>query len=472
LASALQLQRFSDEEIGAAFDEADRNRNGVLEPREMDTFAGMDYAEVCTLVGADEQKDYGIPREFFVSAVANLAERLDYRIYPIAVNLVLTGLAEGTLGPAMPLLISQLGLSTAQAGILTTGFGLAKLLGNIPFGVAADKYGRRSVMVFGCSCVTLGVFSAAVGATWSCYELLLLERVLNGVGLSALFTGALVAAADVSTPRNRARSMAPMYIGYNCGNAIGPFAAGVVISAVGLKYALCGTGAMLGLNTLSSFATVKETKPSMITSELGFMEAYQAALQTWISLLQSGPLRQASLYQALFWSAMGGGFMTCLPMLLGSPNLGLSPNTLGMCFGGFAVTNAVAAQPLATLVDKFGKEGMLMGGIGLLGASSIMLPLCHDLATLSMALGGWAVAFTLVYPIPQAIAIDHVGPADRSNATAMVRTFGDIGLVAGGILAGVLGNTLPIETILVVLGCTCVGTSVGNIFHRYLRKPN
>jgi len=148
-------------------------------------------------------------------------------------------------------------LTTAQAGILTTGFGLAKLLGNIPFGVAADKYGRRPVIAFGCSCVTIGLFSAAVGASLSCYELLLLERVLNGVGLSALFNGALVAAADVSTPRNRARSMAPMFIGYNCGNAFGPFAAGVVISAAGLKYALCGTGALLGLNTLSSFATVK-----------------------------------------------------------------------------------------------------------------------------------------------------------------------------------------------------------------------
>jgi len=105
LASALQLQRYSDEEIGAAFDEADRNRNGLLEAHEMDNFADMDYAEVCSLVGADEQKKYGVPREFFVRTVANLAERLDYRIYPIAVNLVLTGFAEGTLGPAMPLLI-------------------------------------------------------------------------------------------------------------------------------------------------------------------------------------------------------------------------------------------------------------------------------------------------------------------------------------------------------------------------------
>jgi len=210
----------------------------------------------------------------------------------------------------------------------------------------------------------------------------------------------------------------------------------------------------------------------MTKSELGFSEAYQAALQSWIPLLQSGPLRQASLYQALFWSAIGGGFMTCLPMLLGSPNLGLSPSTLGMCFGGFAVTNAAAAQPLATLADKFGKEEMLIGGVGLLGASSIMLPMCHDLTTLSMALGGWAFSFTLVYPIPQAIATDHVGPEDRSNAMAMVRTFGDVGLAAGGVLASVLGNTLPIETILVVLGSTCVGTSAGNICHRYLRKPN
>ena len=59
----------------------------------------------------------------------------------------------------------------AQAGIMATGFGPAQLLGHITSGVALDKYGRRPVTVFGCSFVAIGLFSAAVGAPLSCYEL-------------------------------------------------------------------------------------------------------------------------------------------------------------------------------------------------------------------------------------------------------------------------------------------------------------
>merc|ERR1719223_858923 len=125
--------------------------------------------------------------------------------------------------------------------------------------------------------------------------------------------------------------MAPMSIGFNFGNAFGPFAAGILISGVGLSYTFCGSAALLGLNTLSSVAMVKETRPAEVKSEQGFLQAYKASVQSWVPLLQSAPLRQATLYQGLFWGAFGAGFMTCLPVLLGSDKLGLTAATLGMC---------------------------------------------------------------------------------------------------------------------------------------------
>mmetsp|Transcript_38295 Transcript_38295/g.110614 ORF Transcript_38295/g.110614 Transcript_38295/m.110614 type:complete len:514 (-) Transcript_38295:276-1817(-) len=469
LSTALQLQKYSDEEIGAAFDRADANGNGLLEPSETETLADVDYDDIRSLVAADTEVASGIAREDFVKAVGSHAERLDYRIYPIAGSLVLTGFSIGIFGPATPLLIAQLGMTTAQTGVLTSCFGVAKLVGNIPFGVAADRYGRQPVIVFGCGCLSAGTLAVGAAASVSSYELVLLGRALNGLGVSALITGAFVAAADVSTPRNRARSMAPISMGFNFGNAFGPFAAGVLLSAVGLKYTFCGAGALLGLNTLSSLAIVRETKPAMIKSEQGFMQAYAAALQSWVPLLRSARLRQATLYQALFWGAFGGGFMTCLPVLLGSAKLGLSASALGMCYGGIAVTNVIAAQPLATLTDKLGKERAMLGGLGLLGTSLAMLPLCHDFPTLSLALGGWAISSTLLFPVPQAIAADHTSPEDRSNALAMVRTLGDVGLVAGGMMASLLGTTCSIETILMVVGGTCVCSSAGSVSRRLLQ---
>merc|ERR1739848_93102 len=101
---------------------------------------------------------------------------------------MLTGFSVGIFGPATPMLISQLGMTTAQTGFLTTGFGVMKLLGNIPCGVAADKYGRQPVMVFGCGCLTLGTLSVGVASAVQSYELVLLGRSLNGLGVAALIT--------------------------------------------------------------------------------------------------------------------------------------------------------------------------------------------------------------------------------------------------------------------------------------------
>lgn len=466
LGKALHLDTYSDAEIRAAFDKADENKDGSLEPKETDNIEGVKYEELRSFVAADKEDSAGIPREVFVEGIAKKADQLDFRVYPIAGSLVLTGFSMGIFAPATPLLISQLGMTTAQTGFLTTGFGIAKLVGNIPFGVAADKYGRRPVIVFGGACLTVGTLAVAAAASTSSYECVLFGRVVNGLGVSALITGAFVAAADISTPRNRARSMAPMSIGFNFGNAFGPFAAGILISGVGLSYTFCGSAALLGLNTLSSVAMVKETRPAEVKSEQGFLQAYKASVQSWVPLLQSAPLRQATLYQGLFWGAFGAGFMTCLPVLLGSDKLGLTAATLGMCYGGIAVTNVLAAQPLAMMTDKVGKQEMMLGGMGLLGLSLGGLPLCSDISTLPMALGGWAIASTILFPVPQAIAADVTSAEDRSNALAMVRTLGDVGLVAGGVLASLLGTSCSIETILMIVGSTCFTTSAGSLGRR------
>lgn len=463
----MRLKTYSDEEIAAAFDNLDANNKGVLEPADMEHLDDLRYEDVCSLVGSDPRQSPGIPRQAFVKAIGDLAERVDFRIYPVAGSLVLAGFSVGIFGPATPLLITQLGITTAQTGMLTTAFGVTKLLGNIPCGVAADKYGRQPVIVFGGACITLGTLAVSVASTLSLYELLLIGRMLNGIGACALLTGSFVVAADVSTPRNRARSMAPIGMGFNVGSAFGPFAAGLLISTIGIEHTFHCSAAVLGVNTIMSYAMVKETKPPLLKSSEGFVEAFTSSVQSWGPLLQSAPLRQATLYQALTWGAFGAGFMTCLPVLLGSAKLGLPASTLGFFYGGIAATNVIAAQPLATLTDKVGKQEAMLGGMSLLGCSLAVLPLCHDVATLSVALGGWAIASTLIFSIPQAIAADHTNAQDRSNALAMVRTLGDVGLVAGGIGASLLGTTCSIETILTVTGSVCVATTGGSIARRF-----
>lgn len=59
------------------------------------------------------------------------------------------GAAVGVIIPCMPALATDLGIGPAEYGIVIGSLALTKLLGNIPASNAADKHGRKSIIVKG-----------------------------------------------------------------------------------------------------------------------------------------------------------------------------------------------------------------------------------------------------------------------------------------------------------------------------------
>jgi predicted MFS family arabinose efflux permease len=102
-----------------------------------------------------------------------------------------------------PTLISELHLSASQIGILTSAYFLAFALGQLPVGLALDRYGPRRVQF------TLLCF-AALGCLWFSIANNLIEliaaRALTGFGLAASFMGSLKAVSDWR-PASRMPSM-------------------------------------------------------------------------------------------------------------------------------------------------------------------------------------------------------------------------------------------------------------------------
>ena len=406
-------------------------------------------------------------------------EARDPRIWPLSATMMLSGTAVGVVLPVMPLLVGQLGLSEAQFGIAVSAFGLAKLLGNVPSAVLVDRLGRRPTLVGGLVVISAGFI--AVGSTTS-LEGLIFARFLTGLGVSALISGAVMAAADISTARNRASMMAPLMAAFNAGTVLGPAIGGVCAGAVGVSHTFHVVAAAFAANAAASHAVVAETMPAHV-AKAARAQSLGAALASsvgeWAPLIRAIPMMRALLLlNGAYWGALAGANMTLLPLMLAGDTFGLSAPQIGGVFAlqsivsvrvpgpdqpavyasatclcsasappahSRRVAQVLLAAPCASLADRVGPTRVLAPALGLSSAAMLAFAASSDILQASCAIALWSVGGTLLGSAPTAAAANLAAPEQRSQALALMRTAGDVGLLCGASSVGYVATMVGCE---------------------------
>lgn len=80
------------------------------------------------------------------------------------------------------------------------------------------------------------------------FEQLVAARLVQGLGVSALITSATMAVADISTPINRARMLAPVMAAFSAGTVLGPAAGGFLAGSIGLQPTFFVVGSLFFAN--------------------------------------------------------------------------------------------------------------------------------------------------------------------------------------------------------------------------------
>ncbi len=93
-----------------------------------------------------------------------------------------------SIGVIAPDLAREVGLSAAGIGLLASAFFMSFAAAQVPLGVAIDRFGPRLVLAISSAVAVIGtlVFATAASA-----ELLLLGRILTGIGCSSFFIAPL-----------------------------------------------------------------------------------------------------------------------------------------------------------------------------------------------------------------------------------------------------------------------------------------
>jgi MFS family permease len=129
-------------------------------------------------------------------------------------------------------------------GIALGAYGLTQAMFQIPFGMAADTYGRKRVIVIG---LLLFAFGSAVAALATDIWWTILGRVLQGAGAISAAVTAL--AADLTREQHRTKVMAMI------GSSIGLVFAISLVAAPAL-YAAIGMGGIFWLTAILALAAI------------------------------------------------------------------------------------------------------------------------------------------------------------------------------------------------------------------------
>ncbi|HEV2249591.1 MAG TPA: MFS transporter [Candidatus Limnocylindria bacterium] len=237
---------------------------------------------------------------------------------------VLWGLGFGLIAPIQPLFLASIGAGPTQIGLV---FGIGNIAGGLlilPAGLAADRWGRRLVIIASGLSGTLGALVLVPLATW---EPATVSSVLYWAGTASL--PAMSAHVSAIAPRAvLGRAMGLVYGAFFLGFIVASPLAGTLAAHFGMRATILAGAVLFALSTASAFgldpgravraaATVRFGRPFWLLLVLAPFGAFVAVLPTpllpvYVRDIVGSPLELVGVYVAslslgsALFSALGG----------------------------------------------------------------------------------------------------------------------------------------------------------------------
>jgi MFS family permease len=369
------------------------------------------------------------------------------------VTSVVEGLGVSQVFAFLPSLLTEMGVPRADrlafvglftALIFVVGAPLVPL-----WGVWADKYSRKAVIVR--SCLVEAVVFACVALSQEPWQLALSVLL---IGFQLGNTGVMLAGIrDVVPERRLGTTMAIFGASGPVGFAVGPILGGVIL-VDGLGWSLSGVfwlSAALSVGTALLVALAsREVRPSVVPEGRVLQLAYGAVR----GVLADPAIRRifAIYFVAYLANQLARPYQPVIVEEVVPPGAGLA-SAIGYVVGGAALIGAFAATAGGALGDRVGFRPVLVAALLGGGVALLFTPLAPTLLVLSLTVLAFTACFGSVGAMVISLLSTEVPPERRSATLNLVYlplyAAGIIGPIVGGIVAPVTGPAGPF-----VLGAT------------------
>jgi MFS family permease len=292
--------------------------------------------------------------------------------------------------PLLPFYGHELNASPLQVTMLFAAYSLGNVFGEIWWGRASDKYGRKRILVLTTAGAALGyVAFAFVPSLW----LALLIRTVTG-----FFGGTLGVCqsyiADVTQPEDRPRSMGFFGAAINMGFVIGPAFGGLLarpeLGLAGFRPPIFVAAAFCALSALWSTLALRDSRaPGAMRRPPDWSEAFRFV---------AGDALLRRLFALAFIGIGAFASMEAVFGLWTQANFGWSTHEVGLTFIAVGATGlAVQLLLIGPLSRRYGEARVIVLGMVVLGLSMILQPVLKNpiaaVVLMSTLMGGHSTAF-------------------------------------------------------------------------------
>lgn len=321
--------------------------------------------------------------------------------------------------PTLPLFVKELGGTDQLVGIIVGIFTFSALIFRPYAGKSLETKGRQFVYMLGLSIFVISVGSFAFVTS---IALLLVMRVVQGVGWGFSTTATGTIATDLIPPKRRGEGMGYFGLSGNLALALGPTLGLSLVGEISFKslFLICGS---LGLVAL------------LLSTQIRYKKVEQSPHKSTtvkFDIFEKTAVRPAVLL--FFITVTFGGIASFLP--LHAVKQGVTG--IESYFLVYALFLLISRTFAGKIYDRKGHLYVFPAGAFCIFLSMFLLAWLPNTTVLLIAAGIYGLGFGSVQPALQAWAIDQAAENRKGMANATFFSFFDLGVGIGAITFGQL----------------------------------
>jgi predicted MFS family arabinose efflux permease len=361
------------------------------------------------------------------------------------------------LYPVLPVLAADLKVDEAQIGLVMAAFTAPAIVLAPLFGIMADLYGRRWLLVFGLAVFGLAGAAAALAPS---YEWVLILRAIQGIGASALLPLTIVLISDILPDDREIR-------GQGIKVALDRVAM-IVLPLIGGALAILSWRAafvpflLIVVLAIAAYLWMPETNKGEHDSLKDYLARTSRAIRE--------PRLTLAFATGFLRFFLDYGLYTYLP-IIAALRYGASPAVIGILIAVSAVGSIITAISIGRIYGRIATETLLAlaffaGAIGV-GLPAVGAPVW--MIAIGMLLFG--LGNGLISPLQKSLMTRRTPPELRGGVIAVDRVIQQIAKSAAPALLGALLLVAPLEALFWVMTVMSVLGTIALIVVAVMRDP-